>query len=256
MRTLALVTPHQTGSDVKELQYALAHNRYGSFYKDPIDGEFGVLTAQAVYRAKYWLGVRVPTQHTNGTLLKYLKAEKPLTMGMRRRRRQRIKFLEKSIPLRVKALNEAKKHVGTKESPAGSNRQMFGEWYGWNGVAWCAIFVSYCYAKAGAKHIMKRKRWAYCPYIVADARAGRYGLSITTDPQPGDLVVYINSAGVAHHVGLFEGWIERFKLFSSIEGNTSPTNMSNGGEVYHYQGMTTPRGYSSTGMVFVRMSNK
>ena len=159
-RTLTLVTPHQTGSDVRELQEALAHNRYGVYYKDTIDGEFGVMTSQAVYRAKYWLGIRKPNHATNGTLLKYLKAEKPLTMSMRRRRASRIKQLEKNVPLRVKALKEALTHVGLKESPAGSNHQMFGKWYGYDGVAWCAEFVSYCYAAAGSKSIVKRNRWA------------------------------------------------------------------------------------------------
>jgi hypothetical protein len=43
-----------------------------------------------------------------------------------------------------RALAEALRHVGVRESPPGSNRTMFGRWFGVDGVPWCAIFVSYC----------------------------------------------------------------------------------------------------------------
>lgn len=36
--------------------------------------------------------------------------------------------------------------VGTKESPAGSNKQKYGAWIGANGVPWCAAFVCWCFA--------------------------------------------------------------------------------------------------------------
>lgn len=51
------------------------------------------------------------------------------------------------------ALNEARKHVGLKEAPAGSNKTPFGIWYGHDGLPWCAIFVSYCFA-AGANKLL------------------------------------------------------------------------------------------------------
>lgn len=40
------------------------------------------------------------------------------------------------------ALKELK--LGVKEIPAGSNRTKYGEWFGMNGEAWCAIFVCWC----------------------------------------------------------------------------------------------------------------
>lgn len=36
----------------------------------------------------------------------------------------------------------AKKELGTVET--GTNMTKYGEWYGWNGKTWCAIFVSWC----------------------------------------------------------------------------------------------------------------
>lgn len=38
--------------------------------------------------------------------------------------------------------------IGHKEDPADSNKTMYGEWFGMNGVPWCAIFVSWVYAHA------------------------------------------------------------------------------------------------------------
>ena len=47
------------------------------------------------------------------------------------------------------------------------------------GVAWCAQFFSWCYHFAGSSSINpKLARWAYCPFVASDARAGRNGLSI------------------------------------------------------------------------------
>src|SRR5258708_33541862 len=43
------------------------------------------------------------------------------------------------------ALAEALRHVGVRETPPGSNRTMFGRWFGADGVPWCAIFASYCF---------------------------------------------------------------------------------------------------------------
>ena len=54
-----------------------------------------------------------------------------------------------------RALAEALRHVGVRESPPGSNRTMFGRWFGVDGVPWCAIFVSYCF-DVGAGRVLCR----------------------------------------------------------------------------------------------------
>ena len=39
--------------------------------------------------------------------------------------------------------------VGYTENPPNSNRTKYGEWFGFDGVPWCGMFVSWVYAKAG-----------------------------------------------------------------------------------------------------------
>jgi cell wall-associated NlpC family hydrolase len=144
---------------------------------------------------------------------------------MKLRRAARLRSAARPRPLRAKALTAARGQLGVKESPAGSNRVKFSAWYGLVGP-WCAMFVSWAYAQAGSK-----LRYAYVPYIVADARAGRNGLQVVSyaQAQPGDLVCYDWDGGVADHVGLLES--KHGSTFYAIEGNTSYGNDSNGGEV-------------------------
>src|SRR5262245_32130016 len=49
------------------------------------------------------------------------------------------------ITVREKALERAINEIGTKESPPESNLTPYGDWYGEDGVPWCAIFVSWAY---------------------------------------------------------------------------------------------------------------
>jgi cell wall-associated NlpC family hydrolase len=236
-RVLALVSPHLKGDDVVTLQKALKRNVFDHDYmpEAKADGDFGEWTSQGCYRAQYWLGYAKPNHQAGTPLVAYLTGKATLPVANRDRRKARIAHAAASKPLRLKAFDEALTHVGLKESPAGSNKQMFGAWFGWNGVPWCAEFVSYCYAAAGSKNIAKRQRWAYCPFMVNAAKSGSYGMSITRDPKRGDIVLFDwEGDGVANHVGLFDEWVSKGRTFKSIEGNTSPENASNGGAVVHY----------------------
>lgn len=236
-RVLALTSPHMQGADVRHLQEELKANAFDKDYMPSAqpDADFGTLTAQAVYRAEYWLGYAKPVQFCGTTLPRFLRGELAITPAMADKRKARIAQAAAADPLRVKAFREALTHVGVKESPAGSNLNPFGKWYGMNGVPWCAEFVSYCYSAAGSKAFAKGSRYAYCPYIVADARAGRNNLTVTRHPQQGDIVLYDwDNDGTADHVGLFDKWVQDAVRFASAEGNTSPTNASNGGQVVHY----------------------
>jgi hypothetical protein len=152
--------------------------------------------------------------------------------------------------LRENALDRAISQLGITESPAGSNDNKYGAWYGMNYVPWCAIFTTWCYEVEGdtSPSFVRGSRYSYCPYIVADARANRYGLQTTDDPIPGDLVVYDWSWDTIYdHVGFFESW-KSDTQFSAIEGNTSTSNNSNGGEV-----MRRTRDKFGQGTVFVRV---
>jgi hypothetical protein len=154
------------------------------------------------------------------------------------------------LSTRERALDGATRWLGYTEQPAGSNHTTFGEWYGVDYQPWCAIFATYLYMVEadGSPSFARGSRWAYVPYIVADAANLRYGLSITTTPIPGDLVCYDwERDGTFDHVGLFEAGTP--SSFTAIEGNTSTSSNSNGGEVMRRQ-----RSTSQASIVFVSVA--
>lgn len=131
-----------------------------------------------------------------------------------------------------KIIDIARAEIGTKESPPGSNRTKYGEWFGLNGQSWCGIFVSWCYAQAGLPLgiIDFLKGYASCPYAVANVH--KWGKIIDKkDALPGDIVFYAwTKPGHYDHTGLFVKDIGN-NMFEAVEGNTGLGNDSNGGEV-------------------------
>ena len=134
-----------------------------------------------------------------------------------------------------RALAEALRHVGVTEAPPGSNRTMFGRWFGADGVPWCAIFVSYSF-DVGAGVVLCRgwhgagvapRGVAYVPTLSAWLRAT--GRVATGPPRPGDIAIFDWDGGVPDHVGIvvraLGGTLE------TVEGNTAVGNDSDGGEV-------------------------
>lgn len=230
-KTMGLTTPLTQNDAVKAVQRLLAKAGY---FHGTVDGVYGPLTAQAVYRAKYWIGYPKPDHYAGDQLYGFLDGSRkpPVTFRTYASLRRR-----KAPPVSSGSLilSEAQKHLGTRESPPDSNQVLFSRWYGMIG-SWCAMFVSYCGVKAGLKAFKQGHYYAYVPYVVADARAGRNNLTLQTAAtvMPGDLVCFDwpgESPGIADHIGIFEKWIEKGKTFSAIEGNTSLGNNSNGGEV-------------------------
>lgn len=135
--------------------------------------------------------------------------------------------------VRQAALELARSQLGYVEGANNANK--YGEWYGANNQPWCAIFVTWSYelGKEGpSPSFVRGSRYAYVPYLVADAQDRRYGLSVTDDPIPGDLCCYDwQGDGERDHVGLFERWTSAGSIFDALEGNTSLSSSSNGGEV-------------------------
>jgi len=148
-------------------------------------------------------------------------------------------------------LKKAIAEIGIKESPPNSNQVKYTSWYGMVGP-WCAMFCTWSDQMGGAptKSFVKGNKYAYVPYIVQDARMGINGLSITSSPKPGDLVCFDWSRdGEYDHIGIFEKWtMPNGVEFQTIEGNTSSSNNSNGGEV-----MRRTRNKNSQGTVFVHV---
>ena len=147
-------------------------------------------------------------------------------------------------------LAKAVAELGVRESPANTNKQKYGEWYGANGQPWCAMFCTWAdqLSDPTAPSFVRGSRWAYVPYIVSDARLGKNGLSVTSSPKPGDLVCYDwGRDGEYDHVGIFESGSS--SSWSAIEGNTSTSDNSNGGQV-----MRRSRSKSDAAVVFVRVA--
>lgn len=133
---------------------------------------------------------------------------------------------------REEIVNVARQELGYMEAPPSSNNTKFGEWYGMNHVAWCAIFCSWVYSKCAIvwpKQVESIKGFAWCPALAYRAKQNDW---ITITPKAGDLVLYDwNGDAKPDHVGIFDQWIVEGKTFYAIEGNTSAGNDSNGGEV-------------------------
>jgi len=213
MRTLILTSPPMQGEDVKRMQRALRDCRYGDFMRGgAIDGVYGLYTAQAVYRAKYWLGYAKPNRAAGEGLYRYLTGAAPLTLEMRARRKKRLAALA-ARPLRVKALEHMRTYVGIHGLP-----NAITNWWGWS-APWCAMTVSKAYVEAGSRAFARGTRWANVGGIVANAQLGYYGLSLTRDPKPGDLVIFNwpNTGSYTDHVEMV---VSTSPLWT-IGGNTS-----------------------------------
>lgn len=226
-RVLSITSPPMKGEDVKRAQRNL--QKYGA-WTGKIDGVFGEITGRACSQAKYKLGYATKNiRPTYGTDLDaYLTGKKKPTLLMQRRAKNR-----KPKNLGEAALVVAESFIGTKENPPNSNRVKFSNWYGIIGP-WCAMFVTYCFNEVGAKHFKPGVRWAYCPYLVNDARAQRYGTTVVPKDKvrPGDIVLFDwQSDGTADHVGIVKHPPNKSGNFVSVEGNTSTSSDSDGGEV-------------------------
>lgn len=130
----------------------------------------------------------------------------------------------------------ALKEVGTKESPPESNKVKYNDWvYNRENVMgpqypWCAAFVSWVFneAKLPLLRIDVMKGFVGCNYAVNNAM--KWGKIIST-PITGCVVFFDwNGDGRFDHTGIFVKDLGNGS-FQSIEGNTSPKNDSNGGEV-------------------------
>ncbi len=142
---------------------------------------------------------------------------------MRKRRKARL-ALKAERPIRLKALEKMKGFVGIHGLPNEITR-----WYGWS-ASWCAMAVSKAYCDAGSAAFKRGSRFASCGVMADNARLGNYGLSLTKNPQPGDLV-FFNWPGTAYLQDHVEMVVTSLPL-TTIGGNTSPDaagSQSNGG---------------------------
>lgn len=130
-----------------------------------------------------------------------------------------------------KLLETARAELGVKELPAGSNQVKYNTWYYGRAVSgaaypWCVVFVQWCCAQAGVELPAKT---ASCTALMTAAK--KAGLWVTGDYQPGDIVLFDWQGDKRpDHCGIVELALPSGK-YATIEGNTSVSNDSNGGQV-------------------------
>lgn len=128
----------------------------------------------------------------------------------------------------------AQGQVGYAERPSGSNNTKYGAWYGMNGVAWCAIFDSYCSYFSGNPYpaIATTKGYAYCPDLQNYAqRTGQWKpRSSGYTPKMGDRVLFSFGGERADHVAIVKSFLGGGKILT-IGGNTNGAGSRTGGSV-------------------------
>ncbi len=129
-----------------------------------------------------------------------------------------------------KIVEIARLEVGQTETPPDSNKTKYGQWFGFDGVAWCGMFVSWVYFHAGfpLPNIGFKKGFAGCQTAVKYFKDNN---KITVNPTAGDIVFFdFNGDGRYDHTAIFMKDFDGV-WFETIEGNTSLKNQSNGGQV-------------------------
>lgn len=221
---LMLTSPRAKGEAVRFVQTVLMQ----AGIELAADGVFGPQTAAAVARfqsARALEADGIVGPKTWEAL--YLDATKPPEAPIAE---------EQPSSAALAALEVARRSIGVKEEPDGSNRTPFGEWAGVNGVYWCAIFVSYCVfvATNGALQIGKglshkaagwfSKGNAFCPTILAwfKAMGAWHEHSDAAPLLAGDVVFFqLDKDDAADHIGFIESWDAVRRVYTTIEGNES-----------------------------------
>jgi peptidoglycan hydrolase-like protein with peptidoglycan-binding domain len=210
--TEALLGYGDKGPRVMELQSLLNDNDYfRPMRRLVIDGEFGCLTASAVQQVKYWLGyAKDDIEPVAGEpLFDYLGETRPLPGAYRARRKARqekARTEARKKPLRLKALSLAEQDVGLVEGTG--NRIKYNDW--WcaprpnDRGAYCVRAGSYWYAKAGSTAVVRGSRWENTDALLEDAKRGRNGVHLTSDPHAGDgFVIDWDGHADPDHYGVF-----------------------------------------------------
>lgn len=137
--------------------------------------------------------------------------------------------------IRANIIKLCQSEVGTTEEPKGSNKTKYGLWFGFNGVAWCCIWVSWIFDSAGVpiRIAGNRKGFAHTRYIIEFSI--KHNL-FTDNPKAGDIAMldfkkdqWIDHIGIFKEFDVTKGWPFIF------EGNTSSDSkgsQDNGDGVY------------------------
>jgi hypothetical protein len=189
------------GDRVKRLQHALNDNPYFRPRRRlVIDGQMGTLTCAAVQRGKRRMGyppkalaIDLDDAVAGKFFLQLLDGARRLPLAYRIRRRSRLAKIAAAAAvhstqtkMRLAALAAIRDELGTMEAGGHSNVIRYNAWWGWGAVAYCVIGISWAWVvKAASTAFQRGVRWANTDAMLDDAMAGRNGLHLTNDPDPG-----------------------------------------------------------------------
>jgi hypothetical protein len=236
-RTLRLTTPFMVGADVAEVQRALGV---------PADGLYGPVTASAIASWKRESGYpEYAIDNAIGpTGIRRLLGEEPLPPAFQRRARARARALGDKDVVRERAVArmEAWAEAGLRERGATNvvpelvrlaGRLDVAAGYRRMGFPWCAFAAFLASLEHGGKsaHLGLRKlrfNALYCPTVLAEATAGRFGLRVMDASQAarGDLVLFDwdRRGDAADHLGRLREAPSTDQV-SSVDGNSGPGNV-------------------------------
>ena len=126
----------------------------------------------------------------------------------------------------------ARSQVGYHEY--GANMTKYGEWFGWNGVAWCVIFVCYCAAQSGAP-IPTKLSYVGDMTSYFSARGQYRTVASGYRPKAGDLMIQGD-----RHIGIVTG--STASVVYTVEGNYSDSVASVTRYYSEISGFCTPWG--------------
>lgn len=132
-------------------------------------------------------------------------------------------------------MERAASYIGVTEKPFGSNNVIFNTHYYGGAVSgssypWCCAFVWDIFRMCGLSRLFyDGQKTAYCPAVYSWAR--QKGLIVPKETaRYGDIALFDwGWDGVADHIGFVEAY--NGVTYTTIEGNTSEGNNSNGGQV-------------------------
>jgi hypothetical protein len=185
------------------------------------------VTAQAVKRAKFWLGYpsSACTPVFGQTLYEYLREStggrsptrtgSSARRGSRRRRRHPARS-RSTTPRSSSATTKGRATTRRSSAPTTASTSSRGAPSSRRTASSTPGHPSFRYAAVEA--------------IVQDARANRNGLHIVSTPQPGDIACYSHNGDPYAHTGFYDHRLNDSE-FVDLSGNTSSADFSNGGYV-------------------------
>ena len=157
----------------------------------------------------------------------------------------RARTPERFVVDRRRSLEVASREVGTAEAPPHSNRTKYGEWFQWNGVAWCAIFTSWVLRHSGGwmPRLSNAQGAAWVQGIYEHAKKTEQWRPRNSGyiPKPGDLVLF-RFTNRADHIAFVISRLADGRDWT-VEGNTNAGGSRTGGSVQTLYRRTAVIGY-------------